>query len=125
LEFANAVNVDSRMAAFVDAIGLGLGDALGLAFAAHIGLESGEDRQHTKTRPSGRCGCVNGLLSDAQVSASGGDFVADVGEVNEAVAKAVEPGDGQGVVRTEDAEKLCKLADGSAPRVEISEKTDI
>jgi hypothetical protein len=81
LETPSATPVDPRVAVRVDARLLGFGNALGLAFAAHVGLELGEHRQHAEEGTPGRGAGINALFDHSKVGACRLDLVRDVGEI--------------------------------------------
>ena len=67
--------------ACVDSGFFGFCNSFGLAVPADVRLELRKNSQHSKEGPACRCGCVDTLLDDAQMSADGVDLVGDVGEV--------------------------------------------
>jgi hypothetical protein len=87
------IPVDGRLAALVNACGLGLGDPLKLPFSPQVGLEFREHPQHIKEAFPGRSAGIDRLLRGLQGCAFGLESPNNVLQVTDAPGKPIDPGD--------------------------------
>ena len=75
------IPTDAWLGTGVDTGLLREGDAIGLSFTPHVGLELREHRQHAEKRATGRGRGIDALLDNPQMGTGFLDLVNDVGEV--------------------------------------------
>src|SRR5262245_49790735 len=101
--------VDALHPTLIPTGALGLGDPFRLALAAHVGLESGEDREHAEEGATGRGRSIHLLLQHLEIGASLLDLVRYVSQIADRAAKAIKTRHHQSVAIAQAVQHLAQL----------------